>query len=48
MPLKSLKKKLSSQSYSISFGEIVKINANIIIAKGLHVSIGDMIKICFI
>jgi len=45
MPLKSLKKKLSSQSYSISFGEIVKINANIIIAKGLHVSIGDMIKI---
>ncbi len=45
MPLKSLKEKLSSQNYSISFGEIVKINANIIIAKGLHVSIGDMIKI---
>lgn len=45
MPLKSLKEKLSSQNYSISFGEIVKINANIITAKGLHVSIGDMIKI---
>lgn len=45
MSLKSLKERLSSQNYSISFGEIVKINANIIIAKGLHVSIGDMIKI---
>lgn len=45
MSLKSLKSKLSSQNYSVSFGEIVKINANVIIAKGLHVSIGDMVKI---
>jgi flagellum-specific ATP synthase len=45
MPLKSLKRKLASQNYSTSFGEIVKINANVIIAKGLHVSIGDMVKV---
>ncbi len=45
MPLKSLKNKLSLQNYSVLFGEIVKINANVITAKGLHVSIGDMVKI---
>jgi flagellum-specific ATP synthase len=45
MPFRSLKTKLASQTYSTPFGEIVKINANIIIAKGLHVSIGDMVKI---
>jgi len=44
MPLKSLKQKLSSQKYSVAFGEIVKINATVIIAKGLKVGIGDMVK----
>ncbi len=45
MPFKSLKEKLSSQNYSVSFGEIVKINATVITARGLKVSIGDMVKI---
>ena len=44
MPFKSLKEKLSSQNYSISFGEIIKINATVITASGLKVSIGDMVK----
>ncbi len=45
MPLSSLKDKLSQQSYSIAFGEVVKINATVITAKGLKVSISDMVKI---
>lgn len=46
MPFKSLKEKLAATSnYSVSFGEIVKINATIITAQGLKVSIGDMVKI---
>ena len=45
MPFKSLKEKLSSQNYSISFGEVIKINATVITARGLKVSIGDMVKI---
>ena len=45
MPFKSLKSKLSSKNYSTSFGEIIKINANVITASGLHVSIGDMVRI---
>ena len=45
MPLSSLKDKLSSKSYSVAFGEVVKINATIITAKGLKVSISDMVKI---
>ncbi len=45
MPLRSLKEKLSSQSYSVSFGEVVKINATVITATGLKVSISDMVKI---
>ncbi|MEA1891661.1 MAG: flagellar protein export ATPase FliI [Campylobacterota bacterium] len=45
MPLKSLKDKLSSKNFSVSFGEVVKINATIITARGLKVSIGDMVKI---
>jgi flagellum-specific ATP synthase len=44
MPFTSLKEKLSSQNYSISFGEIIKINATVITASGLKVSIGDMVK----
>ncbi len=45
MPLSSLKDKLSSRSYSVAFGEVVKINATIITAHGLKVSISDMVKI---
>lgn len=45
MPLKSLKTRLASKNYSIAFGEVVKINATIITAKGLKVSISDMVKI---
>ena len=45
MPFKSLKKKLASKSYSVAFGEVVKINATIITAVGLKVSISDMVKI---
>ncbi|MEA2092331.1 MAG: flagellar protein export ATPase FliI [Campylobacterota bacterium] len=45
MPFKSLKDKISSKNYSVSFGEVVKINATVITANGLKVSISDMVKI---
>ncbi len=45
MPLKSLKEKLASKNYSVAFGEVVKINATVITATGLSVSISDMVKI---
>ncbi|MDD2905748.1 MAG: flagellar protein export ATPase FliI [Sulfurimonas sp.] len=45
MPLKSLKEKLSSKDYSVAFGEVVKINATIVTATGLKVSISDMVRI---
>ncbi|PHS57147.1 MAG: EscN/YscN/HrcN family type III secretion system ATPase [Sulfurimonas sp.] len=45
MPFKSLKDKISSKNYSIRFGEVIKINATVITAKGLNVSISDMVKI---
>ena len=45
MPFKSLKERLSAKEYSVSFGEVVKINATIITATGLNVSISDMVKI---
>jgi len=45
MPLASLKEKLASKNYSVSFGEVVKINATVITARGLSVSISDMVKI---
>ncbi|WP_294966633.1 flagellar protein export ATPase FliI [Sulfurimonas sp.] len=45
MPFKSLKDKISSKNYSVAFGEVVKINATIITATGLSVSISDMVKI---
>ena len=45
MPFKSLKDRLSSKNYSVSFGEVVKINATVITAKGLKVGISDMVKI---
>ena len=45
MPFSSLKDKISSKNYSVSFGEVVKINATVITARGLKVSISDMVKI---
>lgn len=45
MPFKSLKDRISSKNYSVAFGEVVKINATIITATGLKVSISDMVKI---
>ena len=45
MPFSSLKSKISSQSHSVAFGEVVKINATVITARGLKVSISDMVKI---
>ena len=45
MPFSSLKDKLASKKYSVSFGEVVKINATVITAVGLKVSISDMVKI---
>lgn len=45
MPFSSLKEKLSKTNHSIKFGEVVKINATVITAKGLNVSISDMVRI---
>jgi len=45
MPFASLKEKLAKKNYSVAFGEVVKINATVIIARGLNVSISDMVKI---
>ena len=45
MPLSSLKAKLAEKNYSVAFGEVVKINATVITARGLNVSISDMVKI---
>jgi flagellum-specific ATP synthase len=46
MPFSSLKERLSAKSsYSEAFGEVVKINATVITATGLKVSISDMVKI---
>ncbi len=45
MPFSSLKERISSQKHSVPFGEIVKINATVVTATGLKVSISDMVKI---
>ncbi|MEA1955835.1 MAG: flagellar protein export ATPase FliI [Campylobacterota bacterium] len=45
MPFSSLKERLSAQNYFEPFGEIIKINATVVTAKGLNVSISDMVKI---
>ena len=45
MPFASLKEKISSKNHSVAFGEVVKINATIITATGLNVSISDMVSI---
>jgi len=45
MPLSSLKSKISSLNHSVHFGKVVKINATVITAVGLNVSISDMVRI---
>ena len=40
-----ISKKLSKERLSVAFGEVTKINATIIIATGLKVGIGDMVRI---
>jgi len=45
MPFASLKTRISDKKYSVSFGEVVKINATVITASGLKVGISDMVKI---
>jgi len=45
MSLSSLKERLASKKYSVAFGEVVKINATVITATGLKVSISDIVKI---
>jgi flagellum-specific ATP synthase len=45
MPLQSLKEKIAAKNHSTPFGEVVKINATVITARGLKVSISDMVRI---
>ncbi len=45
MPFKSLKERLANKNYSVSFGEVIRINATVITARGLKVSISDIVKI---
>lgn len=45
MPFKSLKERIGSKQLSVPFGTITKISATVIIAEGLHVSIGDTVTI---
>jgi flagellum-specific ATP synthase len=45
MPFSSLKERIADKNYSVLFGEVIKINATVIVAKGLQVGIGDMVKI---
>ena len=45
MPLSSIKERISSKNHSVAFGQVVKINATVITARGLKVSISDMVKI---
>ena len=45
MPFSSLKSKISSLNHSVHFGKVVKINATVITAIGLNVSISDMVRI---
>ena len=45
MPFSKLKDRISAKNHSVAFGEIVKINATVITARGLKVGISDMVKI---
>ncbi len=45
MPLNSLRDRIKGRNLSPAFGTITEINANIVLAKGLKVSIGDTVSI---
>ncbi len=45
MPLNSLRDRIKGHNLSPAFGTITEINANIVLAKGLKVSIGDTVSI---
>lgn len=45
MPFSSLRKRLTNKEYSIIFGEVIKVNATVIVAKGLKVGVGDMVRV---
>lgn len=45
MPLKSMRDRLGSQKLHTVFGTIIKISPTVIIAEGLHVSIGDTVTL---
>ncbi len=45
MPLNSLRDRIKGKNFSPAFGTITEINANIVLAKGLKVSIGDTVTI---
>lgn len=44
MPLNSLRERIKGQNLSPAFGTIIEINANMVLAKGLKVSIGDTVR----
>ena len=45
MPFKSLRERIASQKLSVPFGTVVRISATVIVAEGLHASIGDTVTI---
>ena len=45
MPLNSLRDRIKGQNLSPTFGTITEINANIVLATGLKVSIGDTVRL---
>jgi flagellum-specific ATP synthase len=45
MPFKSLKQRIASKQLSVPFGTVVRISATVIVAEGMHVSIGDTVTI---
>ncbi|MBN2895395.1 MAG: flagellar protein export ATPase FliI [Campylobacterales bacterium] len=45
MPLKSLKERIRNTELTLSFGQVVKISSTIIVARCLHVSIGDTVTL---
>ena len=44
MPLNSLRDRIKGHNLSPTFGTITEINANMVLAKGLKVSIGDTVR----
>jgi flagellum-specific ATP synthase len=45
MPLKTLRDRLGNQKLTTTFGTVTKISPTVIVAEGLHVSIGDTVNI---